>query len=438
MSISSALNSGVAGLNANGVRLASISDNIANSSTFGYKRVRTDFSSLVMPNSSPGSYSAGGVRSSVLRLIDERGPLVTTDNATDMAVAGRGFIPVVEAARAGQTPVEMMLTTTGSFFPDADGMLRTDTGLVLLGWPAQRDGTIPGFPRDTAGGLEPVQIPRTQGTADPTTQVQLGVNLPATATREGADADPIVLSLEYFDNLGVAGQLRTTLTPTPPVAPVTATNSWTMEVVHVSTGDVLGEYTLLFSDTPADGGRLQTVTPIGGSPAYDPVTGRVPLTIGAGPGAQDISIGIGDNDTGRGMTQLSDRFAPIAITKDGAPVGSLVSVQVDPSGRIDAVYDSGIIRTVYQVPVVDVPNPNGLDALSNQLFRVSRDSGPFFLWDAGSGPVGSMAGFAREQSTTDVATELTNLIQTQRAYSSNAKVVQTTDEMLQETTNLKR
>ena len=51
---------------------------------------------------------------------------------------------------------------------------------------------------------------------------------------------------------------------------------------------------------------------------------------------------------------------------------------------------------------------------------------------------GAVVGFAREGSTTDVAAELTNLIQTQRAYSSNAKVIQTVDEMLQETTNIKR
>ena len=57
---------------------------------------------------------------------------------------------------------------------------------------------------------------------------------------------------------------------------------------------------------------------------------------------------------------------------------------------------------------------------------------------AGSGPTGSIQGFARENSTTDIANELTQLIQTQRAYSSNAKIIQTVDEMLQETTNLKR
>lgn len=61
-----------------------------------------------------------------------------------------------------------------------------------------------------------------------------------------------------------------------------------------------------------------------------------------------------------------------------------------------------------------------------------------FLWDAGDGPTGDVVGYALEESSTDVAGELTQLIQTQRAYSSNAKVIQTVDEMLQETTNIKR
>jgi len=87
---------------------------------------------------------------------------------------------------------------------------------------------------------------------------------------------------------------------------------------------------------------------------------------------------------------------------------------------------------------VDVANPNGLVSLSDQAYQLSQASGSFFLWNAGEGPTGSTAGFSREQSATDVAGELTSLIQTQRAYSSNAKIIQTVDEMLQETTNIKR
>ena len=90
MTISSSLNASVAGLSANASRLATISDNIANSSTFGYKRAVTDFHSMVI-DSGRGTYSAGGVRVTSQRLIDERGPLLSTSNATDLAVRGRGL-----------------------------------------------------------------------------------------------------------------------------------------------------------------------------------------------------------------------------------------------------------------------------------------------------------------------------------------------------------
>ncbi len=119
-------------------------------------------------------------------------------------------------------------------------------------------------------------------------------------------------------------------------------------------------------------------------------------------------------------------------------MGNLTGVEIDENGFVHALYDSGFTRTIYQIPLADVPNPNGLEALSNQVYQVSSDSGAFFLWDAGDGPTGEVVGYAREESATDVAAELTQLIQTQRAYSSNAKIIQTVDEMLQETTNIKR
>jgi flagellar hook protein FlgE len=141
---------------------------------------------------------------------------------------------------------------------------------------------------------------------------------------------------------------------------------------------------------------------------------------------------------GAGMSQLSSSFAPTAISKNGSPVGNLVSVEVDSNGFVRANFDVGITRTVYQIPIIDVPNPNGLASHDNQLYTPSDSSGSFFLWDAADGPTGDIVGFALEESTTDVAGELTALIQTQRAYSSNAKIITTVDEMLQETTNMKR
>lgn len=436
MSISSSLNAGVAGLSANATRLATISDNIANSGTYGYKRASADFENFVINRArGAGTYSAGGVRASTSRLIDERGALVATANALDLAVSGRGMLPVTTAVSmnglsGGSQP--LMMTTTAAFRPDADGILRTDSGLVLLGWPANADGSIPVLPRDTVAGLQPVVINANQTVGDPTTAMHLGVNLPATATEAGAAGSTLPLSVEYFGNLGTSDTLDITFSPIVPASG--ASNSWTMEIRDSAQGGALiGQYTLTFDDTRGNGGTLASVTTLSGG-AYDPVSGTLALTVAGGP----ISMTVGKPGDPSGLTQLSDSFAPTSITKDGSPVGNLTTVEVDENGYVVATYDTGFTRRIYQIPVVDVPNPNGLITLNNQTFQISPDSGSFFLWDAGDGPAGAIVGYAREGSATDVAAELTALIQTQRAYSSNAKVIQTVDEMLQETTNIKR
>lgn len=434
MTISSSLNAGVAGLNANANKLSTIADNIANSGTYGYKRAETDFFSVVVQGNSSASYSAGGVRTASVRMIDDRGPLVATDNATDLAIDGRGFLPVtdISSVEAGATSYPISLVTTGSFRPDADGILRTDSGQVLMGWPANADGTMTDYPRDSMAGLEPVRIDSNQYVSNPTTQVRMGVNLPATATASTAAGTAEALTVEYFGNLGTSESLDFTFTP---VVPATgSSNTWTMTITDsASGGAVVGEYTVVFDESQASGGTIASVTAISGG-AYDSTTGTIDLAIGGG----TITLEIGRPGESNGMTQLANTFSPVDISKNGSTVATLSSVEVDDQGNLYAIYDQGFTRMIYQIPVVDVPNPNGLIALNNQTYQVSPASGPFYLWDAGDGPTGSLVGYSREESATDVAAELTQLIQTQRAYSSNAKVIQTVDEMLQETTNLKR
>lgn len=435
MTMSSALNAGVAGLNANASRLASISDNISNSGTYGYKRASTEFEALVMTElQNSGGYAAGGVRASAMRLIDERGSLVSTSNALDLAVSGRGMLPVARSidVTPGQSPNTMLMTTTGAFRTDSDGVLRTASGLVLLGWPANTDGTVPVTSRDTYSDLQPVVVNASQQLGDPTTKMKLGVNLPASGTEVGATGDSLPLSVEYFGNLGSSETLDFTFTPT--VGTTGPTNEWTMTITDSSQGGaIVGEYVLLFDNSRDAGGTLLSVTTTSGG-SYDADTGDISLAVGGGP----LSLNIGKIGESGGLTQLSGSFASTSVTKNGSPVGNLTSVEVDERGMVVATYDTGFTRSLFQIPLVDVPNPNGLIALDNQTYEVSPDSGNFFLWDAGSGPTGAVKGYSREGSTTDVATELTNLIQTQRAYSSNAKVIQTVDEMLQETTNIKR
>ncbi|MFY9212895.1 MAG: flagellar hook-basal body complex protein, partial [Aestuariivita sp.] len=316
MTISSSLNASVAGLATNASRLATISDNIANSSTIGYKRIQTDFQSMVISAGS-GSYSAGGVRATTQRMIDDSGSLVSTSNPTDLAVRGAGFLPVTSETQVQATngDPQMRLTSTGSFRADSDGYLKTPSGMILMAWPANPDGSMPVVPRDTADGLVPVQINENQLIGSPTTEMLLGVNLPADETAAGSAGTAQSLSIEYFDNLGASESIDISFTPTVPATG--ASNEWTMVLRDsAAAGAVIGEYRLNFDDSRTSGGTLGSVTTVSGG-AFDVTTGSVVVNVAGGP--IELNLGI-PGDPGR-MTQLADTFMPMVISKDGAPPG---------------------------------------------------------------------------------------------------------------------
>lgn len=433
MTISSSLSAGVAGLAANANRLATISDNIANSATHGYRRAVTDFHSMVI-NSGTTVYTAGGVRTTNQRMISEGGQLVSTSNPTDLAVRGRGMIPVTNLASltedTGQPTTRFV--TTGSFRTNAEGYLTTAGGKVLMGWPAKPDGTVPKFPQDSFSGLKPVKINKREYSGVPTSKVALNGNLPATESMAGASGDPRTMSVEYFDNLAKSQTLNIEFVPNVPATG--ESNQWQLVIRDgASGGAVVGEYTIQFDNTVANGGTIASVTTVSGG-AYDPATGAMTITTASGP----LEMNIGMPLERSRISQISDRYAPGETKKDGYPAGSLSGLEVDQNGNVKASYDNGITRTIFQVPLVDVPNQDGLNVHDDQTYSLSHRSGQFMLWPVGEGPIGDIMSYAREASATDVAKELTDLIQTQRAYSSNAKIIQTVDDMLQETTNMKR
>lgn len=426
MTISSSLNAGVMGLNVNATRLATISDNIANSATVGYKRSDVDFSSMVI-NQRPSTYSAGGVRATAYKDVTSTGSLISTGRSTDIAINGNGMIPVTDftGIDAPADDRAFMMVPTGGFEADENGFLRTTSGLFLLGWPTDSNGDAGAPSRTSTNSLVPVNTNIGQFSAEPTQNISLGVNLPATGV---SPTDPYILPLDYFDSLGLTQSLTMTFTPTG------TANEWSIDVVDEA-GDPttpIASFTVAFNAT-TNGGSLASITP-GAGGTYDPVTGEMEFNVASG----TINAFIGRPNETTGFSQLGSDFSPYSITKDGSPVGDLQSIEINQEGYLEAIYNTGFRRTLYQIPVAEVPNANGLTARDSQAYSISNRSGDVYLWDAGDGPTGGYSGYALMESNTDIASELTSLIETQRAYSSNAKIIQTVDEMLQETTNIKR
>ena len=435
MTISSSLNASVAGLNVNASRLAAISDNIANAGTYGYKRAQTEFASLVVASGN-GKYSAGGVTSNTTRAISSQGSIVSTENSLDLAVVGDGMLAVTPIDEIGAATPSLRMKPTDSFTPDQNGTLISASGFALLGWPLDENEQPVQQLRDSVTGLQPVSVAASRFVASPTTEMDFGINLSADDTRFDASGDPVSVPIEYFDNFGSSETLTATFTPTIPAAG--SSNQWTLEINDSATAaasNPVATFTLDFDDTRGLGGTLDNVAVVSGAGVtYDTASGVASINVNGGP----MSIQLGPYGADSSMTQLSADFAPSSITKDGNRAGILTSIEVDADGFLVGIYDTGLSRKLFQIPVADVPNPDGLAVQDGQTFTVTPQSGAFYLWDSGSGPAGILTGYALEGSTTDIAGELTSLIETQRAYSSNAKVVQTVDEMLQETTNIKR
>lgn len=450
MSLSASLNAGVQGLAVNSTRLSAISDNIVNANTNGYKRTVTEFADVVIDGSNNARYTAGGVKSYIKRDINAVSTLEATNNATDVAISGNGFIAVSQTLDpAGFNPQtdSVQLAITGSFQEDAEGFLKNANGDYLLGWPLNPDGTtvVAQPSRTSFSNLEPINARIIKSNAVATENIKLSGPLPASATEVGADATlEIIHTEEYFDTIGSTNQLTYTLTPTVPVSGTS--NEWTLDITDSATtanAGLVGSFTVTFNDaTDANPGTIASVVPVvvGGNPlasaTFDATTGEITLQTASSP--LRTFIGVPNENNGLSQTGSLD-VANIRLDfKDGAGYGEYKGIKIDEKGIVRTYFTNDQSRPIYQLPVITVANPNGLDPVGSQSYSITREAGSLTLSNSGTQLAGKVMGFALTKSSVDVAQELTQLIETQRAYSSNAKIIQTVDEMLQETTNLKR
>lgn len=440
MSIYGAMFSGISSLNANSQAMGIISDNISNLNTVGYKNTEAQFSTLVTgTGNSTNRYSPGGLTTTSFQAADRQGLLQASASPTDIAISGQGFFVVnTDQVAANGTN---LFTRAGQFSVDANGALVNSGGYYLQGWPTLADGSFdvdqngvadPTIPDPTSlANLQSVDVTTLSGTATATSNVSLAANLPATALV----GDTNSAAVQIFDALGVGHNVALQWDKT-----VAVPATWTLTIngmtrVDDGTASVSGATLASFPLT------IDTVVFNGdGTPAsFAPVALAIPAaewTTAAA--ASSISFDVGSANQADGVTQFASNYSVISIEQDGVTFGRFQSISIGEDGQVNALFDNGIERSIFRLPVATFANSTALDSRSGNAWAATILAGNFFLNPAGTGASGKVSPSSLESSTVDLGTEFTNMIITQRAYSASSRIITTADQMLEELVRIKR
>jgi flagellar hook protein FlgE len=381
------LYAGISGLRSHQTMLDVTGNNIANVNTIGFKAGSVQFQdtlSQIVQNSRAAQEGAGGSNAAqvglgtqiaAIRTNFAQGSAQTTGVPTDLMIAGDGFFVVRKGA-------ETLYTRNGGFSFDSSGRLTTADGALVQGWTAV-DGVIA-----TGTPIGNVSLP--VGATSPavaTETAKVTGNLPADA----AVGDEIVRDITVYDAEGTASQLTLTFTRTA--------TGW-----------------------DASDGTATTA---------------LAFTNGALTGPASITSGGVDVDLSA-ITGYAN-LRTVAITgQDGRASGALVSYTLTADGSLVGSFSNGAAEVLAQIALASFDNPEGLEKAGSSQYRVGANSGAAAIGIAGSDGLGDLVSGALEMSNVDLSQEFTNLIVAQRGFQANARIITTSDEVLQELTNLKR
>ncbi|MCU1574191.1 MAG: flagellar hook protein [Micrococcaceae bacterium] len=386
------LYSGISGLRAHQTMLDVTGNNIANVNTQGFKASSVQFqdtlSQMTNGGSGPQPQDGGtnpaqiglGVQVAGIRTNFAQGSSQATGKATDLMINGNGFFVVKQGG-------ETLYTRSGALDQDGEGRLVTADGAILQGW-AATNGTIP-----TGGPVGDLVLSNSStAPASATTKTSVDGNLPDDA----AVGTVLQRDVQVFDAAGNTRSVNFSFTR--------STTGWNVAAQDGGAAQSTG--TLTFANGSLTGGGTLNVNGI----------------------AVDLSAVTGY----AGMTTVA------AKTADGGAAGTLESFSVSKDGTVVGSFSNGKKEAVGRVALASFTNPGGLEKAGDSSYRPGANSGAAVVGTAGSDALGDLSSGALEMSNVDLSQEFTNLIVAQRGFQANARIITTSDEVLQELTNLKR
>lgn len=429
MSILSAMNTGVSGLNAEGGALGVIGDNVANTNTVGFKESRAVFEDVLGGAVGQRDALGAGVHMARAQQIFAQGTLMNTGQPTDLALSGDGFF-VVQGSMDGVTG--NFFTRNGQTTLNAQGQLVNMDGLQLQGYVANPNGTF-------GPKMSGVTVPTGALAPKATSKISITAMLDSNAKTPVGAWDPL--------NPGTTSNYSTTVTAYDSLG-----NAHQVDVYFRNNGGGAWDYHAMVDGSNVTGGTPGTPVEIAGGTLTFTPTGALQSNTPTGAGTVDwanaqpgqpftLDLGtpIANGGTGTdGTTQYAGPSNVLDQHGDGFGTGSLTGVSVDGNGVVSGTYSNGQKVPVAELAIAKFRSNDGLGRAGHNLWVASRESGDPAMGTSGSGGRGSITAGALEQSNVDIAQQFVDMIAHQRAFQANSKTITTADEMLQELVNLKR
>jgi flagellar hook protein FlgE len=402
----------LSGLDASNTALNTISNNLANLNTTGYKDTTANFQNmfyqLLGTNGSGDQLQVGsGASVSSINTNFAGGTVSGTGVDTDVAITGNGFFIV-------QSGGNTYYTRAGDFTQDSSGYLITADGNQVMGYPAV-NGVV-----NTNGGLVPIQLPMGE-TSPPTATTTMSIN--ANLSASAAVGDSYNTSVTVYDSLGTAHVVSVNFTNTAAGWTYAATVPSTAITGGTGTNTTVASGTLTFDSS----GNLTSTTPIAIS-----IPG---LADGASTLAMNWDLA---SSSGTGLiTQVAGSSTTNSTSQNGATAGSLTGFTINSDGTISGTFSNGT-QLLGQVALANFANLQGLTNQGDNNYSATISSGTAVVGTPGAGSLGTLTGSALELSNVDMSTEFSNLIIAERGFQANAKSVTTFDQIAQDTINLIR
>lgn len=404
---------GLSGLNTSAKSLDVTGNNIANSSTIGFKASAAHFSDVYASSLGAGGTAQVGIGASLAAIQQQfaQGNITATSNPLDISINGNGFFRMDQNG-------SISYTRNGQFHLDKEGYIINDQSLRLTGFPVDINGTV------VTASPVPLQVSSSQiaprATSDP-----LAGNIEAVINLDSRESNPASApfnfsnpqtynystSLSVYDTLGVSHTLTTYYVRT-------GAGAWTA-------------YATLDGANPQAVGNLTFNTSGGLTSGPNYVLPTFPLTSGAAtpwsPGTIDFT----------GTTQYGSESGVDQLAQGGYTSGRLVGISVADDGTLQGRYSNGQTRNQGQVVLTGFTNPNGLAPQGNNLWIETFESGPPLVGAPNTASLGVLQSSSVEESNVDLTAELVNMITQQRNYQANAQTIKTQDSIMNTLVNLR-